>query len=101
MITQSTSGPSLPNSAWAKSLRLRTHPYFHARAELPPSRSRRQRQASAEAKQQAEEQFKKWEGTTPHGREIMRKRILEFKQHLDRSDFRKQIEVLRLMVPHY
>jgi hypothetical protein len=62
---------------WRKLLR---NPYFTKRPDLPPSP--RKRQLAAESTLEEERLQKKWAGTTPQGREIIRKKLHALKKRL-------------------
>lgn len=80
--------------------------HFRAPADLPPSARRRQRLgsgSSAGAASALEEQRiqERWQGTTPQGREIIRKKLFELKRTLLATKMETQIEILRRLVPGY
>jgi hypothetical protein len=91
------------NPRWRKLLK---NSYFRAPVDLPPSARRRQRLASGSGSGAAsalEEQRlqQRWEGTTPQGREIIRKNLFELKRTLRAAKKETQIEILRRLVPIY
>lgn len=80
--------PSGPEEAiaerWGKLLK---HPFFQTKADLPPSRPRLRalmgKLAETEAAWIEEQAYaKRWENTTPQGREIIRKTLWELKRQL-------------------
>ncbi len=72
--------PSPKDENMARWRKLLRNPHFAKRPDLPPSR--RKRQLAAESALEEERLQKKWAGTTPHGREIMRKHLCELKERL-------------------
>jgi hypothetical protein len=85
---------------------LLKHAYFMAPPALPPSAQRRQRlemATSSVAASSLEEQRiqKRWEGTTPQGREIIRKKLFALKEELLEAITEEQFEILRRLTPGY
>jgi hypothetical protein len=85
--------------ALARWQRLRHHPLLHRSADLPLStRARKAREA-----RRMEPIPERWRGTTPQGREIMRKWFYEIEIH-EMQGFavaNRQILALRSLVPEY
>ena len=84
-------------------LRLLKHPYFAAPADLPPSPRKWEKLARESAAQavKSQESEKRWEGTTPLGREIIRKQLFTLKRLVLAAVAERPRDVLRRFVPDY
>jgi hypothetical protein len=96
-------GPAPIDPRWRELLKSA---YFQAPEGMPPSAWQRQRlvpdpAAAAAAAAEEERLRQKFQGTTPQGREIIRKKLYELKKQVRAREVERPLEILRRLVPNF